>query len=119
MITDRPDTKTTNKLVITELFNAFVAFLFAASAPVAIILSVALGGGLDEADITSWLFAVFTFNGLLSIAMSASYRQPMVFLWTIPGAILVGSALQTLSFHEVIGAYVMTGLLLLLLGLTG
>ena len=48
MITDRPDTKTTDKLVITELFNAFVAFLFAASAPVAIILSVALGGGLDE-----------------------------------------------------------------------
>ena len=119
MITYKPDTKTTDRLVITELFNAFVAFLFAASAPVAIILSVALGGGLDEADITSWLFAVFTFNGLLSIAMSISYRQPMVFLWTIPGAILVGSALQNLSFHEVIGAYVMTGLLLLLLGLTG
>jgi len=51
MITDRPDTKTTDKLVITELFNAFVAFLFAASAPVAIILSVALGGGLDEAQV--------------------------------------------------------------------
>ena len=45
MTTDRPDTKTTDRLVITELFNAFVAFLFAASAPVAIILSVALGGG--------------------------------------------------------------------------
>ena len=119
MNTDRSDTKTADRLLITELFNAFVAFLFAASAPVAIILNVALGGGLDEADIISWVFAVFTFNGLLSIAMSASYRQPMVFLWTIPGAILVGSALQTLSFHEIIGAYVMTGILLLFLGLTG
>jgi predicted benzoate:H+ symporter BenE len=53
MITDKPDTKTTDRLVITELFNAFVAFLFAASAPVAIILSVALGGGLDEAELSA------------------------------------------------------------------
>ena len=104
------------RFFIAEIFNAFVAFLFAASAPVAIILSVGINGGLSEIDIISWVFAVFTFNGLLSIAMSISYRQPLVFLWTIPGAILVGSALNSLSFNEVIGAYVMTGLLLLFLG---
>ncbi len=115
----KPSTTTVDRLLITELFNAFVAFLFAASAPVAIILSVGLSGGLSKLDIISWVFAVFTFNGLLSIAMSASYRQPLVFLWTIPGAILVGSALQFLSFSEIIGAYVMTGILLLFLGLTG
>ena len=51
--------------------------------------------------------------------MSVSYRQPMVFLWTIPGAVLVGQALDTIRFTEVIGAYILTGLLLLLLGLTG
>jgi benzoate membrane transport protein len=51
--------------------------------------------------------------------MSVSYRQPLVFLWTIPGAILVGTALKTLSFEEVIGAYILTGVLLLCLGLTG
>ncbi len=107
------------RFFMTEIFNAFVAFLFAASAPVAIILSVGLDGGLSKIDIISWVFAVFTFNGLLSIAMSISYRQPLVFLWTIPGAILVGSALNSLSFNEVIGAYIITGLLLLFLGLTG
>ncbi|MDC1382240.1 benzoate/H(+) symporter BenE family transporter [Candidatus Puniceispirillum sp.] len=116
---DKSSKKTVDRFLITELCNAFVAFLFAASAPVAIILSVGLSGGLPETDIISWVFAVFTFNGLLSIAMSASYRQPLVFLWTIPGAILVGSALQSLSFSEIIGAYVMTGILLLFLGLTG
>ena len=38
--------------------NAFVAFLFAASAPVAIILSVGARGGLSESDLASWIFAV-------------------------------------------------------------
>jgi benzoate membrane transport protein len=106
-------------LPVNEFLNAFVAFLFAASAPVAIILSVGLGGGLGEPDIASWIFSVFVFNGILSIAMSTSYRQPLVFLWTIPGAILVGTSLQTLGFDEILGAYILTGLLLLGLGLTG
>ena len=104
---------------LNEFLNAFVAFLFAASAPVAIIISVSLGSGLSESDIGSWIFAVFVFNGFLSIAMSVSYRQPLVFLWTIPGAILVGTALNSISFEEVIGAYILTGALLLCLGLTG
>ncbi len=106
-------------LPIAEFLNALVAFLFATTAPVAIILSVSLNGGLSEIDIASWIFAVFAINGVLSIAMSVSYRQPLVFLWTIPGAILVGQALDTIRFTEVIGAYLLTGLLLLFLGLTG
>ena len=60
--------------------NAVVAFLFACTGPVAIILSVAAQGGLSESDIASWIFGAFFINGLLSIAMSAVYRQPLVFL---------------------------------------
>ena len=48
--------------------NAFVAFLFASSGPVAIILSVGARGGLSESDLASWIFAVFFLNGLITIA---------------------------------------------------
>ncbi|MCC5986451.1 MAG: benzoate/H(+) symporter BenE family transporter [Pararhodobacter sp.] len=106
-------------LPATEMANAFVAFLFAASAPVAIILGAGMRGGLSEADLASWIFAAFAVNGLLTIFMSVRYRQPLAFFWTIPGTVLVGQALQTLSLAEVIGAYLLTGLLLLLLGVTG
>lgn len=51
--------------------------------------------------------------------MSAIYRQPLAFLWTIPGAVLVASALQHLPFAEVVGAYLLTAALMLVLGLTG
>lgn len=102
-----------------ELTNAFVAFLFATSAPVAIILSAGAKGGLSQLDISSWIFAAFAINGVLTIAMSVIYRQPLAFFWTIPGTVLVASALQHLPFTEIIGAYLLTAVLILSLGLTG
>jgi len=96
-----------------------VAFLFAASGPVAIILAVGARGGLAESDIASWIFAAFCLNSVISIAFTLAYRQPLIFLWSIPGAVLVGPALGHLGFPEVVGAFLVTGVLMLLLGLSG
>jgi len=99
--------------------NAFVAFIFAASGPVAIILSVGTRGGLSESDLASWIFGSFFINGIISIIFCWRYRQPLAFFWTIPGTVLVGPALDHLTFPEVIGAFLATGLLMLVLGLSG
>jgi len=99
--------------------NGLVAFIFAASGPVAIILAVGTRGGLSPSDLASWIFGAFFVNGLISIAFCFWYRQPLVFFWTIPGAVLVAPALGHLSFAEVIGAYIATGILMLVLGLLG
>ena len=89
--------------------NAFVAFIFAASGPIAVILAVGMRGGLNESDLSSWIFGAFFINGLISLAFSWLYRQPLVFFWTIPGTVLVGPALGHLSFPEAIGAFLATG----------
>jgi benzoate membrane transport protein len=86
---------------------------------VAIILSVGARGRLSESDIASWIFAAFFINGLLSFAFTLAYRQPLVFLWSIPGAVLLGPALGHLSFPQIIGAFLVTGVLLLALGVSG
>ena len=99
--------------------NALVGFVFAASGPLAIILAVGTRGGLSENDLASWIFGAFFVNGLLSIVFCWLYRQPLVFFWTIPGTVLVGPALGHLRFQEVIGAYLVCGALMLLLGLSG
>ncbi len=99
--------------------NGFIGFLFAATGPVAVILSVGLHGGLSESDLASWIFGAFFINGLITLLFSWRYRQPLAFFWTIPGTVLVGPALGHLSFAEVIGAFVATGVLMLLLGLSG
>jgi benzoate membrane transport protein len=101
------------------LANAVIAFIFAASGPVAIILAVGARGGLSESDLSSWIFGAFFINGLITLFFCTLYRQPLVFFWTIPGTVLVGQALGHLSWAEVIGAFHATGLLMLVLGLSG
>jgi benzoate membrane transport protein len=102
-----------------QIVNALVAFIFAASGPVAIILAVGTRGGLTAEDLSSWIFGAFFLNGLVSIAFCWAYRQPLVFFWTIPGTVLVGPALGHLTYAEVIGACLATGLLMLALGVSG
>lgn len=104
---------------LTYVANGLVGFIFAATGPVAIILSVGMRGGLSQAELASWVFGVFFINGLISIAISWRYRMPLGFAWTIPGTVLVGPALQHLSFAEVIGAYYATSLLILFMGTSG
>jgi benzoate membrane transport protein len=101
------------------LANAVIGFLFAASGPVAIILAVGARGGLSESDLSSWIFGAFFVNGLITLLFCTVYRQPLVFFWTIPGTVLVGPALGHLRWPEVTGAFLATGLLMLVLGLSG
>ena len=83
------------------------------------MLAVGSNGGLNGAQLASWIFGVFAVNGLITLAMTWDYRQPLCFFWTIPGTVLVGPALKHLSFAKVVGAYHGASLLVLLLGATG
>ncbi len=99
--------------------NGLIGFIFAATGPVAVILSVGTRGGLSEPDLASWIFGAFFLNGLVTLLFCWLYRQPLAFFWTIPGTVLVGPALAHLSFPQVIGAFVASGVVMLLLGLSG
>jgi benzoate membrane transport protein len=99
--------------------NGLIGVIFSATGPVAVILAVGTAGGLSPAELASWIFGVFFLNGLLTLLACWLYRQPLAFFWTIPGTVLVGPALGHLSFAEVVGAYYATGLLMLVLGLSG
>jgi len=102
-----------------NIVNGLVGFLFAVSGPLAILLTVATKGGLSEADINSWIFAGYGIGGGLSMLFSLVYRQPIGMAWTIPGAVLLGPALGHLGFSDIIGAYLMTGVLITVMGMTG
>jgi benzoate membrane transport protein len=106
-------------LTATHAVSGLIAFLFAASGPLAIILATGTRGGLSEAQIASWVFGSLFINGVLSVGYSLAWRQPLAFFWTIPGTVLIGPALGHLSFAEVVGAYIVTGLLMLALGALG
>ncbi|MEP9394699.1 benzoate/H(+) symporter BenE family transporter [Gordonia sp. VNK1] len=99
--------------------NGLIGLIFSASGPVAVILAAGAAGHLDRAVLSSWIFGVFALNGALTILASWVYRTPLAFAWTIPGTVLVGSSLQHLSWPEVLGAFVVTSVLITAIGLTG
>ena len=96
-----------------------VGCIFAVSGPTAIMLAVGNQAGMDHGELASWLFGAFFINGFISLIMCWTYRQPVVFLWSIPGIVLVGPALEHMSFAEVLGAYYAAGAAMLILGLSG
>ncbi|MFM9038453.1 MAG: benzoate/H(+) symporter BenE family transporter [Betaproteobacteria bacterium] len=104
---------------VQALVNGLLGFIFSASGPLAIILSVGTGAGMPAALIASWVLGCFGINGILSLVLSWVYRKPLAFFWTIPGMVLMGEALTRLPFDEVVGAYLLTGALMLVLGLSG
>ena len=99
--------------------NGLIGLIFSATGPVAVILAVGTQGGLSQAELASWMFGVFFLNGMLTVVACWVYRQPLAFFWTIPGTVLVGPALGHLTWPEVVGAFFATGVLMLVLGLTG
>jgi benzoate membrane transport protein len=102
-----------------QLATGLVAFLFGATGALAIILAVGTGGGLSQVELASFVFGVFAINGTLTLVMVWLYRQPLCLFWTIPGTVLIGPALTHMDFAEVVGAFYVTSLLVLVLGWTG
>lgn len=124
-IVERPTAKTPSMAEMLKDFglvyflNGFAGFLFAATGPLAIIISVATAGGLQHVDIASWIFGGYALGGVITLIFTLIYRQPLGFAWTIPGAILLTSAFDHLSFNEIVGAFFATGILLTVLGFSG
>ncbi len=106
------------KLSINHFVDGFIAFLFATSGPIAIMLSVAQSNNISDTNMSIWLFGCFAINGFVSIIMSLTFRQPLVFMWSIPGIILIGYSLKAYSMPEIIGVYIATSCLLIFLSFT-
>lgn len=102
-----------------HLANAAVSFLFACTGPVALILTVGIAGGLKPEEIASWISIAFGLGGIITIVMSTLYRQPLAIAWTISGSAIAGAALMKFPYAEIVGAYVVTGIVILVLALTG
>jgi len=99
--------------------TGLVATLFSTLGPGVIVLNAAQSGGLTDAQAISWLFAIYAFGGLSTMYVSLKYRLPVVIAYSIPGAVLLGKVLSGLPLSEAVGAYMLVGLVTLILTVTG
>ena len=106
-------------LTLSAITYGVTAWLFAVTGPFLIYVNAARQGNLSALELNSWIFGGYFVCGLLSVALSLYYRLPLLAAITIPGGVLVASALTHLRFEEIIGAYLVTGVLITALGVTG
>ncbi len=107
------------QLTLTRVSLGFTAFLFAATGPLVILLASANQAHLSFEITISWIFTVYFSSGVGMIFISLYYREPIVLAWSIPGAALIGDVLTHNSFTDVLGAYAVTAIALVILGATG
>jgi benzoate membrane transport protein len=88
-------------------------------AVLSIPLAAAEGLGLTAAETSSWILALYGLPGLLSVVLALRYRQPLLLTGNIFFVIFIGGLGGRLSFPELMGAAMLAGAGVLLLGLLG
>jgi benzoate membrane transport protein len=106
-------------LNVKSVSAGVVAALFGCSGPALIVISAAEAGNLSDGQTVAWLLAIYFIGGLISLIMALRYRQPITGAYSIPGAAIMIGALATIPFTEAVGAFIMSGAIVLLLGVSG
>ena len=113
----RPDLRRDASL--SAVLAGFVAVAISYAGPLLVVLEAARAGGLSPQLTASWVWAISVGSGLVCLVTSWWTKQPVMFAWSIPGAALLITSLGDYRFSDAIGAYVVFGVVPVLLGATG
>lgn len=106
-------------LKISHISSGFIAILIGYTSSVAIIFQAASATGAGQELINSWLLALGLGMGLSSIGLSLYFKSPILTAWSTPGAAMLATSLVNVPMSEAVGAFLLSGLLITLSGLTG
>ncbi len=87
--------------------------------PVFLLLKLLNEAKLADSVATSWLTIIFIVSGVLTVFFALYYRQPLKFSFSIPAIAIIGNALQHYIFSDILGAIILSGIVVLFLGVTG
>lgn len=104
---------------LSAIVAGFIVTLVGFTGPLLIVVQAAQSAALSPSQAASWVWAIAVGNGIFSILMSLYYRQPLIAPWPTAGAALLVTGLVGVPYAEAIGAYIVAGALLVILGWTG
>ncbi|MET0871611.1 MAG: benzoate/H(+) symporter BenE family transporter [Paeniglutamicibacter terrestris] len=104
---------------ISAICAGFIAVAVSYAGPMLVIIQAAQRAGLNNDQTASWVWAVSVGSGIVGLVLSLFTRQPVVVAWSVPGSALLLTVLGDYEFSDAIGAYIVAGLLGLVLSLSG
>ena len=96
----------------------FVAVLVGFTSSAVIVFAAARAAGATPEQAGSWMWALGLGMGATCIGLSLWYRVPILTAWSTPGAALLITSVAGVPLAETIGAFVVTGLLITVAGVT-
>lgn len=108
-----------SSLTISGITAGFIIVLITYTGPMLIILQAAAAAGLTAEQTSSWVWAIVVGNGVATITMSLLYRQPITAPWSTAGAALLVISMSHFPLSDVLGAYIVTAIAIVLLGRSG
>lgn len=101
--------------VMAGLIPVFILFLTVGP----VLVTSLQEAGLTQAQIIGWMMAIHVIGGLNGLILSLYYRQPIVGAYSIPGIAIATGALGTVSYPEALAGFIGSGLIVMLVGITG
>ncbi|WP_318494496.1 benzoate/H(+) symporter BenE family transporter [Photobacterium leiognathi] len=102
---------------LSHISAGAIAVLVAYTSSVILVIHALTEMGLTQGQINSWLFALGLIMGITTIIYSFYFKVPVLTAWSTPGAAFLITAVEGYSATDVVGAFVVCGLLTFITGL--
>ena len=99
--------------------TAAVPILIFSVAALAIPLAASRELGMSEADLSAWFLGLYAIPGLISIVLTFHYRVPLFMAWHTALVVFFATLADQYTLGEIRGAILVSGLSVVLLGITG
>jgi benzoate membrane transport protein len=103
----------------SHITAGFISVLVGFTSSAVIVFQSATMAGANEAEVSSWLFALGMSIAMTCIGLSLYYRMPILTGWSTPGAAVLVTSLSGVSMEEATGAFIFAALLTIFSGITG
>ena len=112
-----------DQIALKDVFHptvaAFVSVLVNYGGTFVLVFQAARAAGLTPEQTASWVWSVSIGVGVIGALLSYVYRAPIITAWSTPGAAFLVTALPGVPYSEAIGAYMVSALAFVILGLSG
>lgn len=102
-----------------NISSGLISFTLIMTGPALMILQAAEAGHFTSEQTVHWIFSVYCFGGLFGIILPLLFRIPITGAHSISGVAFLATVTPIFTYPQLIGGYVLSSLIILLIGLSG
>jgi benzoate membrane transport protein len=106
-------------MALSTVFAGAVTVMVGITSSLALVFQAAVASGATAAQMGSWVWALGLGMGVTCVGLSWRYRMPIVTAWSTSGAAMLIISAPGTPMAEVIGAFVLSSLLVTIVGFSG